>query len=310
MYLDQWLEEVARPRLRPLTYSGYRVNVRHIKQTLGSHELSELTPLHVQELINTKLAEGLSGKTVAYVRQVLRTALRDAQRWELVPRNVVDMVPAPRVERPEIQPLEPEEVARLLKAAHGRRLEALYLVTLALGLRQGEVLGLQWSDLDSERGWLRVRRQLQRGPAGTRLVPPKSKQARRSLDLPPTVLQALRLHSLRQDAERDDAGECWQQTDLVFTTRTGGPLSARWLIRDFQRLLAAAGLRHLRFHDLRHSCATLLLVGGVSPRVVMEILGHSEIRLTMETYSHVIPPLRRDAAERMEAVLIDLAAER
>lgn len=283
--------------------------MRHIQSILGAIPIDELTAEDVQGLINRKLESGLGGKSVAYIRQVLRTALRDAQRRGLVARNVVALVPAPRIEPGEIKPLAPEEIGRLLRAAAGWRLEALYVTTLGLGLRQGEVLGLQWSDLDEREGWLRVRRQLQRNPGGARLAAPKSRQARRSLNVPPTVLRALQEHRRRQEVERRVAGDRWQDSELIFTTTTGGPISARWLLRDFGRLLHVAGVRHLRFHDLRHSCATLLLVGGVSPRVVMEILGHSEIRLTMETYSHVIPPLRRDAADRMEAILAAAASE-
>ena len=165
---------------------------------MGAEPLAELTPLHVQALINRKLEAGLSGKTVAYIRQVLRTALHDAERWGLVGRNVAAVVAAPRSEPIEIRPLEPGEARRLLLAARGRRLEALYVVTLGLGLRQGEVLGLCWSDLDERGGWLRIQRQLQRSRDGPRLVPPKSRQARRSLDLPATVLKALQEHRRRQ----------------------------------------------------------------------------------------------------------------
>lgn len=151
---------------------------------------------------------------------------------------------------------------------------------------------------------MRVQRQLQRPYAGpVRFTEPKSKQARRALNLPALVIDALRAHRKEQAKERLAAGESWEGQDLVFTTLRGRPLHSRWLVRDFHLLLQSAGLRRIRFHDLRHSCATALLVEAVPPRVVMEILGHSEIRLTMETYSHVIPSLRREAADSMDKVL-------
>jgi integrase len=303
-FLEYWLEQSVRPRLRPLTFAGYGVNVRkHIVPTLGTIKLDRLTPQDVQELLNRRLADGFSAKTVRYMHQVLRTALGVARRWEIVDRNVATLVDPPRAKRPQIRPLEPDEARRFLDSVRGNRLEALYSVALALGLRQGEALGLRWRDVDLGTGVLRVRHQLQRIETQLKLVEPKTERSRRTLVLPPSIVDRLGEHAKRQLAEKIWAGSKWAENDLVFANRFGAPLQARRVIADFHKALREAGLPRIRFHDLRHSCATLLLVQGVSPRVVMEILGHSEIAMTMDTYSHVVPELQREAAAKMESVL-------
>ena len=303
-FLRTWLETTVKPRVRPLTYAGYKVNVeKHLIPTLGRTKLDQLTPQHVQAMLNNRLAAGLSTKSVAYIHQVLRTALNLAVRWELVSRNVAMLVDKPRVERKSINPLTPDEARTFLGAIRGHRLEALFSVALALGLRQGEALGLRWHDIDFANGTLHVRNQLQRIEGRLTLVSPKTAKSRRTLVMPSLIVDALKEHQKRQVAEMIWAGSKWTETDLVFANRSGAPTQARRVIEQFHELLEMAGMRRMRFHDLRHSCATLLLVQGVSPRVVMEVLGHSEIALTMNAYSHVVPELQRDAAERMQAIL-------
>ena len=303
-FLRSWLETSVKPRVRPLTYAGYKVNVeKHLIPTLGKIRLDQLTPEHVQSMINSRIAGGFSTKTTAYVHQVLRTALSLAVRWEMVSRNVAKLVDKPRIERKPINPLTPDEARRFLHAIRGHRLEALFSVALALGLRQGEALGLKWEDVDFATGTLRISSQLQRVDGHLTLVPPKTAMSRRTLVMPRLIVESLREHEKRQLSEKLWAGTNWKETGLVFTNRTGGPTQARRVIEQFHRALDETGMRRIRFHDLRHSCATLLLVQGVSPRVVMEVLGHSEIALTMNAYSHVVPELQRDAAQRMQAIL-------
>lgn len=303
-FLRSWLETSVKPRLRPLTYASYKVNVeKHLVPTLGQHRLDQLTPLHVQEMMNERLATGLSTKSVAYIHQVLRTALGLAVRWDMVSRNVARLVDRPRIQRMQINPLTPDEARSFLAAVRGHRLEALFSVALALGLRQGEALGLRWDDIDFTAGTLRVSHQLQRIDSKLTLVPPKTEKSRRTLVMPSMIVERLREHEKRQVAEKLWAGSKWQEGGLVFANRYGGPTQARRVIDQFHQALSQAGLRRVRFHDLRHSCATLLLVQGVSPRVVMEVLGHSEIALTMNAYSHVVPELQREAAHRMQAIL-------
>jgi integrase len=303
-FLQQWLREVAKPSVRPWTYHGYEVHVRlHISPVLGTLALERLEPIHVQSLINRKLKDGLSPKTVRYIRGTLRTALNQAVRWGLVARNAAALVDGPRVPAHEIQPFSPDEARTFLAAAKGHRLEALYSVAMTLGLRQGEALGLRWRDVDLQMGYLRVARQLQRFDGVFQLVEPKTARSRRTIVMPPTITRVITEHRIRQDAEREAAGPRWKDWGLVFTRSDGQPLDGTVVTHQFHRFLEQAGLPQRRFHDLRHSCATLLLAQGVSPRVVMEILGHSQIALTMNTYTHVVPDLRRDAAARMELLL-------
>jgi integrase len=303
-FLDQWLTEVVQPNVRPWTYKGYEVHVRlHLKPSIGHIPLDKLTPLHVQQLLNAKKSEGLSAKSIRYIRGTLRTALNQAVRWELLTRNPAGLVDGPRVEHYEIHPFTPDEARTFLAALKGDRLEALYSVALTMGLRQGEALGLCWKEVDLEMGYLRVSQQLQRFDGKTRLVEPKTPRSRRTLALPASIVRALKEHRDRQQSEREAAGDKWTETGLVFTTPNGKPIDATRVSKDFHRHLDRAGLSQRRFHDLRHSCATLLLVQGVSPRVVMEVLGHSQISLTMNTYTHVLPELRRQAADRMDELL-------
>jgi integrase len=184
-----------------------------------------------------------------------------------------------------------------------RDVVALFSVALAVGLRQGEALGLRWVDIDMAAGVLRVNHQLQRVDGRLTLVEPKTDRSRRTLVIPASIIERLHDHERRQVAERLWAGSNWSESGFVFTNLSGGPLQARHVIREFHKSLKAAALPRIRFHDLRHSCATLLLVQGVAPRVVMEILGHSEIAMTMDTYTHVVPELQRGAAARMDSLL-------
>jgi len=183
------------------------------------------------------------------------------------------------------------------------RLGALFTVALALGLRQGEALGLRWDAVDFQTGVLTVRAALQRVGKQWQLVEPKSERSRRTIALPRVAVVALRAHRVRQKRERLLAGGDWKEAGFVFTTQIGTPLDPINLTKTFKRLLRVAGLPSIRFHDLRHTAATFLLAQGVDARTIMETLGHSQISLTLNTYSHVLPSLQRDAALRMNKIL-------
>ncbi len=303
-FLMDWLSDTAKPSVRPSTFKGYEGKVRtHIVPGLGKIHLVKLTPRQVETFLNEKRTAGLSPQTVQHLRAILRAALSDAVKWGLISRNVAALVDGPRVPHRDVQPLSPDEAKGLLEAAGNHRLGALFSVALAVGLRQGEALGLGWNDIDLDAGALTVRKTLQRVAGSFVFGEPKTVRSRRTIALPAVAVSALRTHRTRQMEERLAAGPLWEDVGLVFTTATGRPLQGSNVTRAFQQLLAGAGLRRQRFHDLRHSCASLLLAQGVHPRVVMEILGHSQIALTMNTYSHVLPPLQREAAARMDEAL-------
>lgn len=303
-FLANWLDTYARPSVRPSTYSSYESYIRtHLVPSLGRHRLAKLGPDHVQAMMNEKLATGLSPRTVLHIRAILRRALGQAVKWGLVTRNAATLVDPPKVSRYKVQPLSPEQATKILAAVKGHRLQALFTVTLSVGLRQGEALGLTWGDIDWSAGTLRVHAALQRINGSLQLVQPKSERSRRTIPLPAKSLDALRQHRTRQDQERLHAGSDWNDGNFVFATAAGMPLDGPSVTRLFQRLLKAAELPPHRFHDLRHDCATLLLAQGVPMRVVMETLGHSQMSLTADTYSHVLPVMQRDAADRMDKIL-------
>jgi len=306
-FLVRWLEDSARPTLRPRTFASYSMIVNyHLAPALGRVALARLTPDAVQRYLNDKGAAGLSSRSVQYHHAVLRRALNQAERWGLVPRNVARLVSPPRVERPEPQPLTPEQARAFLAAVSEDRLAPLYTLALSLGARQGELLALTWPDVDMAGRTVSIRRTLQRYDGGWHLDPPKTERSRRTIALPASLVEMLRAHRSRQLEERLRAGPAWQGEqwgDLVFANEIGEPLPGTQLTRRFQAVLATLGLPRQRFHDLRHAAATFMLSEGVSLRTTMELLGHSTIAVTANTYSHVLPELQRDATDRVSALL-------
>ena len=304
-YLAEWLEQTARPRLRARPFQSYRMVVeRHLVPILGSLRLAQLSPRHVQSYMAAKQKEGLSARTVQYHHAILRRALHDAERVGLVQRNVARLVSPPRVQRAEMVPPTVSEVRAFFTSAAGDRDEALFTLAVATGLRQSEVLGLTWADLDFESHSLSVRRTLQRYAGAYHLDEPKTERSRRTLHMAEPVEVALRAHRVRQLEERLRAGDQWQDAwKLVFTDEFGAPRSGIQLTRRYQALLGRAGLPRQRFHDLRHAAATFMLTQGVGLRTAMEVLGHSQIHVTANTYSHVMPELKEDAAKRVSALL-------
>lgn len=305
-YLNRWLATTVLKSVRPSTYSSYAQHVRdHLIPHIGHLKLAALTPEHVQKLLNTLQKAGLSPMTVLHVRATLRRALGQALKWELVTRNVAALVDPPKTRRHKVEAIAPDRAREILEAVRGHRLEALVTVAIAVGLRQGEALGLRWRDvsLDAEHPTLAVRHALQRINGKLELVEPKSDTSRRTVPLPEKAVVALRRHRAMQSRDRLSAGDLWEDNDYVFASPVGKAIDGPNVTRTFQQLLKAAGLPRHRFHDLRHDCATLLLAQGVPMRVVMETLGHSQISLTMDTYSHVLPDLQREAAAKMDKAL-------
>ncbi len=306
-YLDCWLADSVRDTVRQRTYERYESIVRvHIKSALGRLKLKALTPAHTRALYRQKLDSGLAPRTVNYIHTTLHKALSQAVSDGLVQRNAAQ-VKAPRPEKPEIKPLSQAQARKLVKTARetGDRYGALYVVALHTGLREGELLGLQWDDLDLEATTptLQVRRTLSETRTGHKFELPKSGKGR-SIKLSRKAAEALRSHRARQAKEKLRLGSLWQDNRLVFPTTTGTTMSGTNLLgRHFKPLLKKAGLPDIRLHDLRHTCDTILLMAGKHPKYVQELRGHANISITLDNYSHVREGMDGGLGDAMDQAL-------
>ena len=302
-FLAEWVDGLEM-RVRPSTARRYADLLRlHVLPALGSVKLARLTPQRVEALLSEKLASGLSARTVWHIRAVLRAALGDAVRVGEVTRNAAGLARPPRVEGYHVEPMTPVRAAAILDAAAGSDLEAPIALALWTGLRQGELLALRWSDVDLDGMRLSVHATLQHRGGRWALEPTKTAKSRRTIGLPSPAADALAAHRQRQVEERLLLGAAWESplVDLVFTDPWGRPIDGRNLTQRFQTILRAAGLPRIRFHDLHHAAATLMLASGTDLKVVSEVLGHSAIGIgtTANVYAGVLDELKADAADRL-----------
>ncbi len=305
-YVERWLKDSARDTVRQSTFERYEQMVRlHIVPALGRLQLKALTLAHVRGFYRERLDTGLAPATIHKMHTCLHKALAQAVADGLIPRNATDSLKLPRIDREEIDPLTAEEANRLVEASRGDRLEALYVLALHTGLRQGELLALKWEDLDLEAGILRVRRTLTRTKGTYSVGEPKTRKSRRTVRLTNGAVAVLRRHLERQLEEIGNLRSLYEPGGLVFANGTGGILNPSNLRnRSFAKLLRRAGLpADTRFHDLRHTCATILLACNVNPKIVSEMLGHASISITLDTYSHVLPTMQESAVCALEDAL-------
>jgi integrase len=305
-WLDYWLDNIAARRVRPRVMEGYRATVRlHITPAIGHRRLARLRPEHVEELHAAMFAKELSPATVLRAHRILARALRVAEQRGRVARNVASLVDAPSAGRPASGgALTLDEIRAVLHAAAQRRNGARWAIALGVGLRRSEILALRWTDIDLDTATLSVNRTIHRVTGvGLTYAEPKSERSRRRIALPAPLADALRSHRAAQHAERLKAGTTWQDNDLVFAQPNGHPIDKRADWHEWRKVLTAAEVRTVRLHDDRHSAATTLLALGVDVRVVADMLGHSQTRVTSDTYQHVLPSLAQDAADRMGAAL-------
>jgi integrase len=302
-WLEEWLASNVRPRLRPSTARSYEMVVDvYVKPHIGGVRLARLTPEQITRMLEALSADGhLSPTTVRYAYSVLRIALGRALKAGKVTRNVATLVDPPSRTKHELRPLTGTEVRAFLASVEGDRLEALYVTAIGTGLRQGELFGLKWSDIDLDAGMLTVNRALDR--VTRQLGEPKTDRARRTIALPSSVVAALLDHRRRQRVEMLAAGLGWDEERHVFLTPKGTPLDSRNVTHALQARLVAAGLPRQRFHDLRHACATLLLEQGEELAVVSRVLGHADLSTTADVYAHLTRGMLGRAAARMDAVL-------
>jgi integrase len=303
-YLEQHLVNI-KPTLHPNTHSRYSQVVRdHINPIIGSRRLKNLQSNHIQDLYSIKLKSGLSPGTIHGIHRILSRALTVAVGLGFIKQNPAKFVNKPQKIRREMRTFSSEEVRILFREISGSWLEALYYLAVTTGLRQAEILGLKWPDLDKEKGTIKVQRQLQRVIGkGLTFTEPKADSSRRLIALGPKTLEKLNEHKARQDVERYGFGEEWRFIDLMFTKQNGSPIGPRCVIRDFKSIIQKAELSDIRFHDLRHTAATLLLQCEIHPKIVQEMLGHSSISITLDTYSHVLPGMQHEAAGKLDEFL-------
>jgi integrase len=312
-FLSRWLRDYAQINVAARTYDRYEGIVRdHLVPSLGSIRLDQLRPAHIlaaerQWLVGGRKrgAGGLSSRTVLHHHRVLREALAHAVRWQLITTNPADAVAPPRVQRTEMQAFTGDQAARLLEWLDGSEFAVPITTALYTGLRIGELLALRWRDIDFEAKRLTVQRSMYPLRGGdVAFGPTKTHQSRRPVTVPTIAMDGLRSQRRIQMERRLLAGPAWVgDPDLVFDDGMGGPLSPGRLRTAFQRVLRESGLPRLRFHDLRHTMASLMLASGEHPKVVSERLGHSTVALTLDVYSHVVPGLGEAAAERLAEVL-------
>jgi integrase len=305
-YSAYWLEHIAPNTLRPTTLANYDwILKKHVLPAVGGKKLEQLTPQNVRELHTAVARTGVSAHTVRLAHAVLRSILSEAAREQHIARNVASLVRAPKIEHVEVEPWTAQEASTFLDSSRDSQFAQLYVVALTLGLRRGEILGLRWADINPERTQLRVRQTAHRAGAGQGITigPTKTARSKRTLPLPEKTATALRARASIQQADLRAAGDGWVDTGLVFTTTLGTPIEPSNLRRTFDKDIATAGVRRIRFHDMRHTCASLLLAQGVQMRVVMEVLGHSNMAITSDIYSHVAPTTLRSASEAMNSAL-------
>jgi integrase len=304
-YLDRWLSDSVRGTVRESTYSRDKYLVtNHIKPTLGRLKLKNLNAPHLQGLYRDRLDSGLSSSTVHKVHHVLHKGLRQAVRWNLIPRNPADSVKAPTPTPKEMHPLSAHEARRLLETTRGDRLEALYVLAVHTGMRRGELLGLKWAHVDLENATVRVHRTLTRKGTGYVLGEPKTKKSRRTVRLTQRAVEALKSHRVRQAEEKLRAGSLYSDQGLVFAGVGGGLINPSNLRqRSFTPLLEHADLPRITFNDLRHTCASLLFQKNVHPKFVQELLGHASVAITLDTYSHMLPGMGSETADAIGEAL-------
>jgi integrase len=301
--LTRWLKASVEPVAKAKTHAGYESIVRiRVVPHIGRIDLTRCSALDVQALYAVLTTSGLSARSVRHTHNTLHKAFAQAMRWGLIARNPCDGATPPRPVRTEMHVLTGAQSSALLTATRAHPMHALYVLALTTGMRQGELLGLRWSDLNMDAGRLMVQRALQRQRSGLVFTSPKTSRSRRTIMLGDAALTALRQHRTRQNEARL-ASPHWHDDDLVFANDTGGPLDPSWQTHVFKTALSDAGLPAIRFHDLRHTAATLLLAAGVSPKVIADMLGHTTITITLDTYSAYVPAMHMQAAATMDAIL-------
>ncbi len=309
-YVSTWLDGKALSQ-RPQTVVQYRqLCSQHLLPTLGKMRLQEIQPAHLKRLYLMKLEAGLGARSVQLIHTVIHCVLKQAVKEGILGRNPVDAVQRPKVEQKEFHILNEAQAQRLVIASQNTRYGMLFYLALMTGMREGELLGLKWSDLDWAKGVLNVQRQLRKsGGHGYVMMPPKTKAGRRQIKLGQGTLDRLAGHRKQLELQREAMGARWTETDLIFPNMVGKPMTSKNMINEFKRILKENGLPDIRFHDLRHTSITFLLDSGTPVNTVQRRAGHSKASITTDTYGHSMGHSEDEAAERIEEMITPVAVK-
>jgi len=321
-WLETWLKEYKQNNIKPRTLESYKSTIElYLVPTLGKKNLKDIRPEELQSILNKMTKDGLSARTVRYTNQVLHSALNQAMKNGLILRNICDLIMLPKGDKKEMRVLTKDEQSIFFKYLKGNRYEFAFILCISTGLRVGELLGLGWKDVDIVNGTIKITQTLQRiknedtGKTSLQFGTPKTEKGRRTIPLLNSTLMLLKEHKRKQQLEKLRAGSKWIENNLVFTTELGTPVEPKNLTRiinktvdkineenekislDMQDPFLIEPFKRFGIHTLRHTFATRALEAGMLPKVLQEILGHSTITMTLDTYSHVLPDTKRESMQ-------------
>lgn len=308
-FLDRWVKDYARPNLAPRTVEGYETIIKqHLIPRLGKLPLMQLKPEHLQKYYSEMLKGGrcsekggLSAQTVRHHHTALHKAIQTAVEWGLLQRNVADAVRPPRVGPSEMSIWSEEEITRFLEAARATPYYALFYTAIFTGMRRSELLALRWQDVDFILSQIYINRSMHQIRDGSFIFrPPKTAKGRRTVAMPPSAILVLREHYEKQVQDHKMLGIQLKDEDLVFSELDGRPLRPNRITRAWPTLAKQIGIKVIRLHDARHTHASIMLKQGIHPKIVQERLGHANIAITLDTYSHVSPGLQAAAAKSFD----------
>ncbi|GMW05075.1 MAG: site-specific integrase [Dehalococcoides mccartyi] len=304
-YLIRWLDDYVKVNLSPRSFERYSgIIIKHLIPDFGRLTLTQLKPEHLQRHYTTKLREGLSARTVRYHHAIIHSSLQTAVKWGLVARNVADAVEPPRIQRTEMQIWNEEEINIFLENLKDSPYYVLFYTALFTGMRRSELLALRWQDIDLILGQIHVNRSLHHLKDGTYIFSqPKSAKSSRTIALTPSTIITLREYQQKQKLERAMFNFPFSDESLIFSDIEGKPFRPNTITRAWTTQANKCELSPIRFHDARHTHASLMLKQGIHPKVVQERLGHSSIQMTIDTYSHIAPGIQEAAANRFDEML-------
>lgn len=303
-YLKYWFEQCCVPNQSPTTYESYQKNIKlHINPILGDIKLKDLQPLHLQTFYSNRLKTGLSKTTVLYLHRILHSALEQAMKWQLLPRNIADNVDPPKPNKFIAQVLDSTQITELINISKDTDIYIPIMIAISTGMRRGEILGLTWDNVDFNNNTIKIVKALYNTKNGLVFLEPKTVKSKRIINIPPTLCNILKEHKQNQEKLKNRLGKNYIDKNLVCCLEDGSAINPDTFTPKFRKLLTKSDLPKIRFHDLRHSHASLLLSQGVQPKMISERLGHSNINITMDLYSHIYEATNKEIANNFDVFL-------